>query len=141
MENQHSHSSDTPNHDPEQPLETPNHEHSQALDAPHAKQSTPATDSVVTGLGTIAGGVVGAALGHAVNEKVGTAIGGVVGAIAGGVAAHQAADFAGTVIKEVQPTVGLGLGADQKPIELPKSYTWEELQALSKPQGGQHQAG
>ncbi|WP_216596365.1 hypothetical protein [Allocoleopsis franciscana] len=35
-------------------------------------------------------------------------------------------------IKEIQ--LSLGLGADMKPVELPKNYSWEELQALSKPQ-------
>ncbi|MBC1329678.1 hypothetical protein GNE06_26985, partial [Trichormus variabilis 9RC] len=49
-------------------------------------------------------------------------------------------EYAEEFIEELQPTVGLGLGADHKPIELPSHYSWEELQALSKPQGGEMQA-
>jgi outer membrane lipoprotein SlyB len=99
--------------------------------------SSTEADSITTGLGIVAGGVIGATLGHAINKKLGTEIGGVVGAITGGIAANQVADFAEAVVKEVQPTIGMGLGADQKPIECPRHYSWEELQALSKPQGGQ----
>lgn len=98
-----------------------------------------ATDShpLATSLGAVGGGVAGAALGRSlIGGKVGAAIGGITGAIAGGIAGNNIADFAEEAINEIQPTSGLGLGADTKPIELPRNYTWEELQALSKPQGG-----
>ncbi|MBD2238054.1 hypothetical protein H6G35_15720 [Aulosira sp. FACHB-113] len=42
-------------------------------------------------------------------------------------------------IPSLRNTVGLGLGADDKPIALPRHYSWEELQALSKPQGAEIQ--
>ncbi|BAY09998.1 hypothetical protein [Calothrix sp. NIES-2098] len=90
---------------------------------------------IATGLGAAGGGIAGAAIGRSIGGKVGAAIGGVAGAIAGSVAANELAEYAEEFIEELQPTVGLGLGADHKPIELPRHYTWDELQALSKPQG------
>ncbi|MEH2268785.1 MAG: hypothetical protein V7K68_10180 [Nostoc sp.] len=101
-----------------------------------------ATDSphpLATSLGAVGGGVVGAALGRSIGGKVGAAIGVVAGAITGGVAAQKLAESAGEFIEELQPTITLGLGANHKPIELPNHYSWEELQALSKPQGGEIQ--
>jgi hypothetical protein len=94
-----------------------------------------ATDShpIATSLGAVGGGVAGAALGRSIGGKVGAAIVGVAGAIMGGVAGNQLAGYAEEFIEELQPTVGLGLGANHKPIELPRHYTWEELQALSTP--------
>jgi len=94
------------------------------------------THPITTGLGVIGGGIAGAALGRSIAGKVGAAIGGVAGAIAGGVAANEVVVYAEEFIEELQPTISLGLGADRKPIELPLHYSWEELQALSKPQGG-----
>ncbi|MGI8502268.1 MAG: hypothetical protein ACR2LR_14190 [Hassallia sp.] len=101
-----------------------------------------ATDShpIATSLGVVGGGVAGAALGRSIAGKVGAAIGGVAGAIAGGVAGNQLAGYTEEFLEELQPTIGLGLGADHKPIELPLHYTWEQLQALSKPQSGAIQA-
>lgn len=100
-----------------------------------------ATDShpIAKSLGAVGGGVAGAALGRSIAGKVGAAIGGLAGAIAGGVAGNQLAGYAEEFIEELQPTVGLGLGANHKPIELPNHYSWEELKALSKPQGGEIQ--
>lgn len=89
---------------------------------------------IAASLGAVAGGVAGAALGRSISGKVGAAIGGVAGAIAGGVAGNQLALYTEEFIEQLQPTTGLGLGADDKPIELPHHYSWEELQALSKPQ-------
>ncbi|MEH2120699.1 hypothetical protein [Nostoc sp.] len=100
-----------------------------------------ATDShpIVTSLGAVGGGVAGAALGRSIAGKLGAAIGGVAGAIAGGVAGNQLVAYTEEFIEELQPITGLRLGADHKPIELPTHYTWEELQALSKSQGGEIQ--
>ncbi|MEH2318543.1 hypothetical protein [Nostoc sp.] len=101
-----------------------------------------ATDSpnpLATSLGAIGGGVAGAALGHSISGKIGAAIGVVAGAITGSVAANKLVGYAGELIEELQPTSGLGLGANHKPIELLPHYSWEELQALSKPQGGETQ--
>lgn len=91
------------------------------------------THPIATGLGAAGGGIAGAAIGRSIGGKVGAAIGGVAGAIALGVAANELAEYAEEFIEELQPTVGLGLGADHKPIELPRHYSWEELKALSKP--------
>ncbi|WP_334971115.1 hypothetical protein [Nostoc sp.] len=101
-----------------------------------------ATDShpIATSLGAVGGGVAGAALGRSIAGKLGAAIGGVAGAIAGGVAGNQLVAHTEEFIEELQPIIGLRLGADHKPIELPRHYTWEELQALSKSQGGEIQA-
>ena len=100
-------------------------------------QTTSQAHPIATGLGVAGGGVVGAALGRSIGGKVGAAIGGVAGAIALGVAANELAGYTEQFIEELQPTVGLGLGADYKPIELLSHYSWEELQTLSKPQGGE----
>ncbi len=85
---------------------------------------------IATGLGATSGGIAGASLGNSVGGKVGAAVGGVVGAIAGSIAGKALAEFAEAVIEETSPT--LSLGADAKPVELPKHYSWDELQALSK---------
>ena len=90
---------------------------------------------IATGLGAIGGVAAGAAVGNSVSGKLGDAIGGVAGAIAGSIVGNTIAEVAQEAIKEIQPS--LGLGADTKPVELPKHYSWEELQALSKPQSVQ----
>ncbi|MEH2296927.1 hypothetical protein [Nostoc sp.] len=100
------------------------------------------TDSphpLATSLGAVGGGLAGAALGHSISGKIGAAIGVVAGAITGSVAANKLVGYAGEFIEELQPTIGLGLGANHKPIELLPHYSWQELQALSKPQGGETQ--
>jgi hypothetical protein len=95
---------------------------------------------LATSIGAVGGGVAGAALGRSIiGGKVGAAIGGIAGAIAGGIAVNTTVELAEEVTDNLQPS-GLGLGADTKPIELPRHYTWEELQALSKPQGGEIRA-
>ncbi|MBD2415207.1 hypothetical protein FACHB389_26120 [Nostoc calcicola FACHB-389] len=111
-----------------------NEEHSTS-NRENENQTPPNTHPIATGLGAVGGGIAGAALGRSIGGKVGAAIGGVAGAIALGVAANELAGYTEQFIEELQPTVGLGLGADRKPIELPSHYSWEELQALSKPQG------
>ncbi|MGE5658833.1 MAG: hypothetical protein ACM37W_19725 [Actinomycetota bacterium] len=89
---------------------------------------------IATGLGTTGGAVAGAAIGHAIAGKMGAAVGGVAGALAGGVAGNAVAELTEELIQETVPSLSLGLGADRKEIELPTHYSWEELQALSKPQ-------
>ncbi len=110
----------------------------QKTDLETQNQNSPETSSsnthpIATGLGVVGGGIAGAALGRSIAGKVGAVIGGVAGAIALGVAANELAVDVEEFIEELQPTISLGLGADQKPIELPPHYSWEELQALSKP--------
>ncbi len=125
-------------------LETSSNSHPPDLEAQNQNPTSPETSSIAhsiaTGLGAAGGGIAGAALGRSIGGKVGAAIGGVAGAITGGVAGNQLAGYAEEFIEELQPTAGLGLGADHKPIELPSHYCWEELQALSKPQVGEIQA-
>jgi outer membrane lipoprotein SlyB len=82
-------------------------------------------------IGAAGGAVAGATLGKSVGGRLGAVVGGVAGAVAGGKAAGAISDLA----EEVSETLGLGIGADDKEVELPSHYTWEELQALSKPQG------
>lgn len=85
------------------------------------------------GIGAIAGGVTGAALGRLISGKAGVTVSGVAGAIAGSIAGNALVEFAETVIEEASST--LGLGADTKSVELPRHYSWDELQALSKAEG------
>ncbi|WP_445632548.1 glycine zipper domain-containing protein [Nostoc sp. DSM 114161] len=111
-----------------------NEEHSTS-NPENENQTAPNPHPITTGLGAAAGGIAGAALGRSIGGKVGAAIGGVAGAITGGVAGNKLIEYAEEFIEELEPTIGLGLGANDKPIELPSHYSWEELQALSKPQG------
>lgn len=111
-------------------LETQNH---------NSPETSSHTHPLATGLAAVGGGIAGAALGRSIGGKLGAAIGGVTGAITGGVAGNKLAEYAEEFIEELQPTISLGLGADDKPVELPRHYSWEELQALSKPQGGEMQ--
>ncbi|MEO8891144.1 MAG: hypothetical protein ABI417_06350 [Coleofasciculaceae cyanobacterium] len=87
---------------------------------------------LATGLGVVGGGAAVAAIGDAVGGKFGAALGSVAGAIAGGILGNKAAEIASEAIAETQPS--LGFGANNKPVELSRHYSWEELQALSKPQ-------
>ncbi len=98
----------------------------------NAQEENSDSHPIATGLGAVGGGAAGAAIGNSVGGKLGAVIGSVAGAIAGGIVGNTVAEIAQEVIDEVQPT--LGLGADTKPIELPRHYSWEELQALSKSQ-------
>ena len=88
--------------------------------------------AIATGLGAAGGGITGAAIGKSVAGGLGAAVGGVAGAIVGSIAGEALAGL----VEEADKTLDLGLGADKKDVELPRHYSWEELQALSKPQGG-----
>lgn len=98
----------------------------------NAQEENSISHPLATGLGAVGGGAAGAAIGDSVGGKFGAALGSVAGAIAGGILGNKAAEIASEAIAEIQPS--LGLGADTKPVELPRHYSWEELQALSKPQ-------
>lgn len=102
-------------------------------DEPQAPASE-GTDShpLATSIGAVGGGIVGAAIGRSISGKAGAAIGAVAGAIVGGIAGKE-------VTEVISPILELDIGADDRPIELPSHYSWEELQALSKPQGGASQ--
>lgn len=98
----------------------------------NAQEENSDSHPIATGLGVVGGGAAGAAVGNSVGGKLGAAIGSVAGAIAGGILGSKVVEIATEAIEEIQPS--LGLGADTKPVELPRHYSWEELQALSKPQ-------
>ena len=100
-----------------------------------SNQNSTNSHPLATGLGAVGGGAAGAAIGDSVGGKLGAAVGSVAGAIAGGILGNKVAGIAQEAIVELQPS--LGLGADTKPVELPRHYSWEELQALSKPQSAQ----
>ena len=87
---------------------------------------------IATGLGAAGGGVAGAAIGNSIAGKVGAAVGGVAGAIAGGIAGNAIAEFTEEIVEETSPSLSFGNGANDKEIELPAHYSWEELQAFSK---------
>ncbi len=95
--------------------------------------STPVkSHGIATGLGAAGGGIAGVAIGESVAGKIGAVVGGVAGAIVGSIAAESLLSLAEDANESLG--LGLGLGADTKEIELPQHYSWEELQALSKPQ-------
>ncbi|HEY9727363.1 MAG TPA: hypothetical protein V6D50_13015 [Chroococcales cyanobacterium] len=98
----------------------------------NAQEENSDSHPIATGLGAVGGGAAGAAIGSSVGGKLGAAVGSVAGAIAGGILGNKVGGLAQEAIAEIQPS--LGLGADTKPVELPRHYSWEELQALSKPQ-------
>ena len=115
-------------------------EDQQMSQSPNEQQDSTSHEAhpIATGLGAVSGGVIGTALGRSINKNIGAAVGGVVGGIAGGIAGNAVAEISETVIAQIaqgQPS-GMGVGADNKPVELPRHYSWDELQALSKPQGG-----
>jgi len=89
---------------------------------------------IATGAGAAGGGIAGAAIGKSIGGNLGAATGGIAGAIAGGIAGNAIANLTEELIQETSPSLNLGLGADTKEIELPAHYSWEQLQALSRPQ-------
>lgn len=110
---------------------------------PMNEQQPPQSDStsepskshlIATGLGAAGGGITGAAIGKSVAGRLGAAVGGVAGALVGSIAGEALAELT----EEAEKSLELGLGADNKEVELPRHYSWEELQALSKPQGEQY---
>ncbi len=75
--------------------------------------------SMAKTIGTVGGGVAGAALGHLlIGGKLGTAVGLVAGAVGGGVTGDKLSESR----------------LNNERVDLPAHYSWDELQALSKPQ-------
>ena len=96
-------------------------------------KSTPNDNHLLeTGLGAAGGGVAGAAIGKSVGGKTGAVVGAVAGAVAGGIVGDVVADDLKAEEKRVAETLGIARGED----EILAHYSWEELQALSKPQNG-----
>ena len=91
----------------------------------------PKHNALETGIGAIGGGVAGAAIGgKLIGGKTGAALGAIAGAVAGGVAGDVVADDLKEEERKVAETLGIAHGED----EILAHYSWEELQALSKPQ-------
>ena len=83
-----------------------------------------------TGLGAAGGGVAGAAVGKALGGNKGAMLGAIAGAVAGGIVGEVVAEDLKAEEKRVAETLGFAQGED----EILAHYSWEELQALSKPQ-------
>lgn len=86
--------------------------------------------AVEAGVGAASGGLVGAFVGSAMGGKRGGLLGAIAGALAGGIAGETLGDD--LIALEQQAAEVLGEAAGEN--ELPAHYTWEQLQALSKPQ-------
>ena len=83
-----------------------------------------------TGLGAAGGSVAGAAIGKTLGGNKGAMLGAIAGAVAGGIVGEVVADDLKAEEKRVAETLGFARGED----EILAHYSWEELQALSKPQ-------
>ena len=83
-----------------------------------------------TRLGAAGGGIAGAAIGKVVGGNKGAVVGALAGAVAGGMVGDVVADDLKTEEKRVAETLGIAKGED----EILAHYSWDELQALSKPQ-------
>ena len=87
--------------------------------------------SLETGIGAVGGGVAGAALGgKLIGGKTGAALGAIAGAVVGGVAGEVIGDD----LEELEHKAMETLGIAKREGEILAHYSWEELQALSKPQ-------
>ena len=81
-------------------------------------------------IGAVSGGVVGAVVGSTIGGKGAGMMGALVGAVAGGLLGDAAADD----LIELEQRAAEVLGEAPTEEELPPHYSWEQLQALSKPQ-------
>ena len=81
-------------------------------------------------IGAVSGGVVGAVVGSAIGGKSAGVMGAVVGAIAGDLLGDATADD----LIALEQRAAEVLGEAPEEDELPAHYSWEQLQALSKPQ-------
>ena len=83
-----------------------------------------------TGLGAAGGGVAGAAIGKTLGGNKGARLGAIAGAGAGGIVGEVIADDLKAEEQRIAETLGFAKGEN----EIPAHYSWEELQALSRPQ-------
>ena len=91
----------------------------------------PKHNALETGIGAVGGGVAGAAIGgKLIGGKTGAALGAIAGAVVGGVAG----EVVGEDLEELEKKAMETLGEAQGENEILAHYSWEELQALSKPQ-------
>ncbi len=93
-------------------------------------QRSQSSHTLETGIGAVSGGVVGGVIGSAIAGRKG----GVVGAIAGAVTVGVLADANSDELKALEQQAAELLGEAPSEKELPAHYSWEQLQALSKPQ-------
>ena len=92
----------------------------------------PKHNALETGIGAVGGGVAGAAIGgKLIGGKTGAALGAIAGAVVGGVAG----EVVGEDLKELEHKAMETLGEARGENEILAHYSWDELQALSKPQG------
>ncbi len=87
--------------------------------------------SLETGIGAVGGGVAGAAIG---SKLIGGKTGAVVGAIAGAVVGGAVGEVVGEDLEQLEQKAMEVLGEAQGENEILAHYSWDELQALSKPQ-------
>jgi outer membrane lipoprotein SlyB len=85
---------------------------------------------LAAGIGAATGGVAGAAVGRAVGGHPGSLVGAIAGAVTGGMVGNTMTDDLKAIEHEVAETLGEAAHED----ELPAHYSWEQLQALSRPQ-------
>ncbi len=83
-----------------------------------------------TAIGAVSGGVLGALIGRGVAGKGGGTVGALAGAVAGGLLGDTVADD----LIDLEQQAAEVLGEAPEENELPAHYSWEQLQALSKPQ-------
>ncbi len=82
------------------------------------------------GIGAVGGSVAGAAVGGKLGGKTGAVVGAIAGAVVGGTVGEAAIED----LKELERKAMKALGEAPGENEILAHYSWEELQALSKPQ-------
>ena len=91
----------------------------------------PKHNALETGIGAVGGGVAGAAIGgKLIGGKTGAALGAIAGVVVGGVAGDVVGEDLEVLEKKAMETLGEAQGEN----EILAHYSWDELQALSKPQ-------
>ena len=91
----------------------------------------PKHNALETGIGAVGGGVAGAAIGSKlIGGKTGAALGAIAGAVVGG----AMSDVVGEDLEQLEQKAMEVLGEAQGENEILAHYSWEQLQALSRPQ-------
>lgn len=95
-------------------------------EVPHQQQG----HSLETGIGAVGGGVTGATIGGKLGGKAGAVLGAIAGAVVGGAAGEVVGESLEEREQQAMEALGIAKGED----EILAHYSWDELQALSKPQ-------
>ncbi|WP_052055859.1 glycine zipper 2TM domain-containing protein [Myxosarcina sp. GI1] len=83
------------------------------------------------GIGAVGGGVTGAVVGSKlIGGKTGAVVGAIAGAVVGGTVGEAAIEDLEELERKAMKTLGEAPGENK----ILAHYSWEELQALSKPQ-------